>query len=184
MERTTRAQAARELGLDKATITRWCQKHPALLDEDGLVNVDELRHHRTTVVNPKLQTRIGTQAPAEETAAAPVAPERDTGPSLNDHRTRKERAQADNEELDLAERLGLTLRREEVDKAISEAVDVMRKTSAQMVRDRAERLSVIDDARAMERALEDMMRELMAATAAALAEACSDGDRPEDRDAA
>ena len=184
MGRTSRAQAARELGLDKATITRWCQKHPALLDENGLVSVEELREHRLTVVNPKLQTRVSSQAaPAVETAAIPATPDQ-AGPSLNDHRTRKERAQADDAELDLAERLGLTLRREDVERAIAEAGDVMRKTAAQMVRDRAERLSVIDDARAMERALEDMMRDLLAATSAALSEACSGGDRPEDRDAA
>lgn len=182
MGRTSRAQAARELGLDKATITRWCQKHPALLDEHGLVSVEELREHRLTVVNPKLQTRVAATAAAETTPAT-LSPE-PAGPSLNDHRTRKERVQADDAELDLAERLGLTLRRDDVERAIAEAGDVMRKTAAQMVRDRAERLSVVDDARAMERALEDMMRDLMAAISAALAEACSSGDRPEDRDAA
>ena len=61
MDRVTRAEAARQLEVDRATSTREVQKNPALLDEQGMVNVDELRAVRQSTLNPKLQTR-GTGA--------------------------------------------------------------------------------------------------------------------------
>ena len=57
MERVTQAEAARTLGMHKSTVTRWVQKHPALLDDAGLVSIDDLRRHRDETVNPKLITR-------------------------------------------------------------------------------------------------------------------------------
>lgn len=173
MERVTRSEAARELGLDKATVTRWVQKNPALLDEGGLVNVDDLRAHRETVINPKLQTR----GPAVPRAAARTAPPADrVAPSMNDHRARSEAAKAEVAELDLAERLGRTLRREDVEAAVVHAADILQQTAGQLARDRAEALTRVNDVRAMERALEDMMRDLLDAGAQALTKA-ADGDR-------
>lgn len=141
----TRADAARELGVNRATITRWVQKHPALLGEENLVNVAQLRQHRDQVVNPKLQTRGAASA----------------GPSLNDARSRSESAKAGSAELDLADRLRLTLRRDDVEAAVAAAGDALRAAAFQMAREKAEALAMISDVREMERALDDMMRELL-----------------------
>jgi hypothetical protein len=174
-DRVTRAEAARVLGLDKSTITRWVQSHPALLDDAGRVSVDEMRRHRDTVINVKLQTRgAGDQASLVPSGRpAPRAPA--AAPSINDHRSRTEAARAETAELDLAERLGRTLWREDVEKAVIDAAEVLQKLAGQLARDQAERLARIDDVRAMERALEDLMRALLTEGARALTEA-ADGE--------
>ncbi|MDH2325994.1 hypothetical protein QCN27_03845 [Cereibacter sp. SYSU M97828] len=165
MERVTRAQAAQELNLNKSTITRWVQQHPALIDDNGLVDLEELREHRDTVVNPKLQTRSrGAAAPA-------VSKGQQLGNLLNDSRTRNETAKAIGAELDLAERLKMTLRRRDVEASIAAAGEVMKQGAAALAKDRAEAMARITDVRTMERALEDLMRELLAAGADALADA-------------
>lgn len=181
MERVTRAEAARQLGHDRATVTRWVQKHPALLDSEGLVSVEELRRHRDATINPKLQTRFPAaprDAKGPDTAAEPgdEAPQ-----TLNDHRSRTEAARAVEAELDLADRLGLTLKREDVENAVALAGETIRQRAGQLARDRAETLARIDDPRAMERALDDMLNELLTESAKALAGAARSPDR---RDAA
>jgi len=171
MGRVTRAEAARQLGLDKSTITRWVKKHPALLDAHNRVSVAELERHRDTVVNPALQTR---KVAAGDEPAPSRRRETPAGPSLNDQRARSAAAKATSDELDLADRLKMTLRREEVEAAVAEAGDLMRQKAAQLVRDRAEALAMIDDTRAMERALDEMMREFLASAARALASAAAE----------
>ena len=155
MDRVTRAEAARALDLDRATITRLVQKNPALLDDDGRVNVDQVKALRDAVLNPKLQTRgAGAFAPQGQ---------------LNDSRTRTESAKAETAELDLAERLSLTLRRDDVEEAIAAAGDLLRQTGFQMARDHAERMASCQDAREAERALEDFVRTLLERAANAMA---------------
>jgi hypothetical protein len=46
MDRGRRVEAAERLGVHKSTVTRLCKDNPALVDERGLVNVDELRQLR------------------------------------------------------------------------------------------------------------------------------------------
>lgn len=167
MDRVTRADAARQIGVNKGTISRWIQKHPALLGDDGLVSVEELTRHRDQVVNPALQTKGTASADRQE----------NQGPSLNDHRSRKERAVAYDAELDLADRLKLTLLREDVERSVAEAGEMIRQKASQISRDRAEKLARIDDVRAMEKALDDMMTDLFIAASKALEKsALTDGD--------
>lgn len=154
MDRVTRAEAARALALDRATITRLVQKNPALLDDEGRVSVDEVKALRDAVLNPKLQTR---------TSGANAASH------LNDVRGRTESAKAETAELDLAERLSLTLRRSDVEEAIAAAGALLRQTGFQMARDEAERLMACTDAREAERALEDFVRRLLERGANAMA---------------
>ncbi len=169
MERVTRAEAARVLDLDRATVTRWVQKNPALIDEAGLVSVDELRQHRDQVVNPKLQTRQGFQGESP-------SPRPDRG-SLNDSRNRTETVKASLAELELAEKLGLTLRREDVEAAVAQASETLKQTAMALARDRAETMARIVDVREMERALEQMMRDLLAKGAQALTLASAGSDQ-------
>lgn len=171
MERVTRAVAARELGLDKATVTRWVQKHCALLDEHGRVSIEELRQHRDTVINVKLQTRGPSVSALQRTPRRTAEP---AAPTMNSHRVRTEAAKAETAELDLAERLGRTLWRKDVEAAVIEAADILQRKVTQLARDKAELLAKIDDVRAMERALDDLMRELLDAGARALTEAAED----------
>jgi hypothetical protein len=158
LARMTRAEAAMRLGVHKSTIKRWCDKHPSLIQEDGLVDLGELERHRAEHAHPGLQTRMGHQPAPMQTQG-----------TLNDHRERNEKARAETAELDLAERLGLTLRRDEVEAAIAEAAEIMKQTAMQLARDNAERLSLIDDAREMDQALTDMVHQMLTRGAAAIA---------------
>lgn len=151
-ERVSRAEAARQIGVNKATITRLCKANPALLGDDGLVNVNEIASLRQAVVNPKLQTK---------TAATGKAPDEPSASSLNGSRGRVESVKADMVEMDLAERLGQTLRRDDVEATVAAAGNLLRQTAFAVARDRAELLARIEDVREMERALEDLMREVL-----------------------
>lgn len=167
MDRVSRAEAARMLNIDKSTLTRWIQKHPALLGDDGMVDVVELREHRDAVANPKLQTR---GAAARGAAAAPPQGQSGSGgaAAVNDHRARGEAAKAITAELDLAERLKLTLVRSDVESQIAQAGEVLKRKAAELAKNKAEALSRIEDPRAMERALDDLMRQLLEQGATAL----------------
>jgi len=178
MERMTRAAAARELGIDKSTLTRWVQKHPALVGDDGLVDLAELREHRDAVVNPKMQTRGGGAGTPSQSAS----PRSGGAAAVNDHRARGEAAKAITAELDLADRLKMTLVRADVESQIAQAGEVLKRTAAELAKDRAEALARIEDPRAMERALDDLMRKLLdqGATALILAIGSAAGtDEPE-----
>lgn len=163
MERVTQSEAARELGMHKSTITRWVQKHPALLDDAGLVSIEDLKRHRDETVNPKLITR-GLQMGLHSQPAKP----RTGGIGLNDVRSRTESAKAETAELDLAERLGMTLRRADVESAVAAAGQVMKQIAQRLVRERAEGLARITDVRQMETALDDLLREMLASGAQSL----------------
>lgn len=156
MQRVRPAEAARQLGLNKSTISRWLKKHPALLGDDGLVDVEELRAHRDGQINPNLQTR----GPAAEARDAPDAAPTETP---RDHRARYEKARADDAELDLAERLGETLRRRDVEAAVAEAAATLNQAATRVCRDRAERLVRIDDPRAMQTELEKLVADVLRA---------------------
>ena len=158
--RVTMAEAARQLGQHRSTVTRWCKAHPALLDEDGRVSVEELREHRDTVVNPALQTKASRTSQRSDGAAAVSG--------MNADRGRRERANADMAELDLAERLGQTLRRDDVEMELAAAAETLRSVAGQIVKDRAERLALLSDVRAVEVELEQIMRDLMDKAASAL----------------
>lgn len=167
MDRVSRAEAARMLNIDKSTLTRWIQKHPALLGDDGLVDVAELRQHRDSVANPKLQTRgaaargaAGSQQPSQAGGGGAAA--------VNTHRARGEAAKAITAELDLADRLKLTLVRSDVEAHIAQAGEVLKRKAAELAKDKAEALARIEDPRAMERALDDLMRQLLEQGASAL----------------
>lgn len=158
------AEAAREIGVNRSTISRWCAAHPALLDDDRRVSIEELQEHRRTVINPALQTRGGKQKPAPEPRASETAVS-----GMNADRARRERSRADREELELAELMGQTLRRDDVEAALQSAAEVIRQTGGQLAKDHAERLAALDDPRAVEVHLMEMFRELQARAAEALA---------------
>lgn len=168
MERVTQAEAARQLDVNRSTISRWVKQHPALADESGQVDLDQLRRHRETQIHPGNQTKAKASASG---AAKPRAGRAAVRPAaLNDHRARREEANATAAELDLADRLKLTLRREDVESAAADAGEAIKQRAFQLVRDKAEALSRIEDVREMEKALEEMMRDLLSTGARALRE--------------
>jgi hypothetical protein len=175
--RMTMAAAAAAMGVARSTVTRWCQKHPALLGDDGLVDLEQLRGHRDQVIDPRLQTR--TSGEATEAATAPARPadaprrHRAAPPpsSLNDHRARREAAAADEAELNLAERMGETISRRAVVDAVMEAGQYAQQAVGQIARDRAERIARIVTVREAERAIEDALHALLRVQAEALAAA-------------
>ena len=143
-DRVTRAAAARALGVDRATITRICKAHPSLLDDAGRVIAAEIDQLRRATVNPALATRA-KDAPAS---------------TLNATRERSETAKAAVMELDLAERLGLTLQVSDVQQQVMAAGQAFNQACAHLARDRAEALALITDTREMERAIEDLLNHL------------------------
>jgi hypothetical protein len=159
-ERVSRAEAARQIGVDKSTITRLVKDNPALLDDAGHVSVSEIAQLRHATVNPKLQTRTGKQNPVPDFGEVRA---------LNGARGRAETAKAEMAEMNLAERLGQTLRRDDVEIAVAAAGNLLRQNAFAVARDRAEILARIDDPREMERALEDLMREVLEKGVQALA---------------
>lgn len=165
------------LNINRSTLTRWIEKHPALLDDDGLVDPAQLQEHRDAVANPKLQTRgnpirITERSGPADPAAGKVA--------LNDHRARGEAAKAITAELDLADRLKMTLERAKVEAEIAAAGEILKRKASEIAKDRAEPLSRIDDPRAMERALEDLMHRLLEQGAKALILAMSPAEQDDD----
>ncbi len=124
-----------------------------MLGDDGLVSVTEIAQLRQAVVNPKMQTRTGKQA----AGAAPGG----MVEALNGARGRSEAAKAQMAEMDLAERLGRTLRRDDVEAAVAAAGNLLRQNAFAIAIARAEVMARIDDVREMERALEDLMREVL-----------------------
>jgi len=177
-ERMTRVAAARALGVNKATVTKWVQKHPALLGDDGLLDLDELKAHRAQVVDQRLATS-GRAAAGSEMVEDRRPSSR---ASANDFRARTEAAKAEAAELDLAERLGRTLRRDEVESAIADAVTAMADTAATLARERAERLARIGDVREMEAALTALTDEMRDRLSERLASMAQSADAPETAD--
>ena len=178
MDRVSRAKAARLLNIDRSTLTRWIQKHPALLDDAGLVDPDQLREHRDAVANPKLQTR-GRKVSSD--AAAPAAADGGSAASvLNDHRARGEAAKSIIAELDLADRLKLTLVREDVEAQIGQAGELLKREALEMAKDLAEPLARIDDPRIMEQTLSRELRKLLDKSASALILAMGQPDSESD----
>lgn len=173
-ERVTITAAANELCVNKSTISRWCKSHPALRDADGLVDADELRAHRDQVINPSLQTRGGKVDTAPVQRMAGAAPT-----NLNDARQRTEQAKAEIAELDLLQRLSRTLDRTEVEAAVVAAAETLKAEAMQIVKDQAERLANISDARAMEVALREIMTDLMERSAYALNRASMPEGKPD-----
>ena len=114
--------------------------------------------------------------------ARPPRRKAEPGTSLNDHRSRTEAAKAQTAELDLADRLRMTLRRDDVERAAADAGETLKQVAAQIVRDRAERLSRIEDVREMERALDELVTELLSAGARAFRQIArkAEGDRNTD----
>ena len=138
-DRVSRAEAARTLGVSPSTITRLVQANPELLDKTGEVSVAEI-----------IELRRSGQL------------------TVRSARADMDRAKATMAEMDLAERLANTLRRDDVEAAFSTAVAVLKQTSADLVTSHADQLARIGDSREMERALEDLMREFLATAARAM----------------
>ncbi len=146
-ERVSRAEAARQVGVSPATITRLVQSHPELLDDEGRVSIAEVNEVRKV-------GRLAVERP----------------------RVRSDNAKAEMAEMDLAKRQAKTLRRADVEAALAMSGDILRKTAFALTRDRVEALTRISDPREMERALEDLMRDFLQQGVQALTQA-ADGTK-------
>lgn len=164
------------MGVNRSTISRWLQKYPQLIDADGLVDVDELQEHRRDVINPANQTKmnplIDDSAPPPRAATIEPKVERENRrsktTSLNDHRAQHEQTKAALAALDLAERLGETLSKSQVESAAAEAGQAIKAAAAEAVKSNAEKLATIDDVKEMELALQYMFDAMLKRAARAL----------------
>ena len=162
MKRVRQSEAARRLGVNRSTVSRWVKRNPDLEDQDGFVSIEELSEFRNSIVNPIMRSDpLASSTPTKSVT------------SLNDHRARREEARAELEELQLAEKRSLILRRSDVEAKLAAAGTFLRQHASHLARDHSERLALISDVREMERALDGMMRDFLAAAARALDEAAA-----------
>jgi len=180
MPRVTRAEIARQLNVSPSTVTQWIKRYPHLDSADKTVDVDDFMKHRRQVLQPgrsaggKKRGDAAKRAKGQKVASDPPAG-LDSYESREAAILRRERAKADEAELDLAERLGRTIRADLAQAAVADATLKLRQELFRGARDHAEELSLISDPREMERALEAMLRDILETAADSLAAAVSDG---------
>lgn len=183
-------EAARAINVNASTITRYLRQHPEL-NRGGagrpLVDLDELKRHRTENVNAVMSGNHGGRLLGEPPAVAPPPepePEehederRSIGPrkpSYADAKTVAEATRARLAQLELARRLKQVVSRAEVEQALLEAGQTLRQLLAARARSIAEDLSALNDPREITARLDEEDRACLERIADALASALESG---------
>lgn len=163
-------EAARELGLNPSTVSRWVRQYPELnrgTDDEIDVDIEKLREHRAQNVNAAMSgNHAGLfQDENENQDASPAAGGgEDRGsvtPGLAAARTRVAEAQAHKAELDLAERLGEVVDLAGVEAAFRTAGVALRQAMESRARPLSEVLAGMTDARAIALRLDEEDRALL-----------------------
>ena len=146
------SQAAKALGLNKSTISRYLKDHPHLLRSDGrrpAVDLDELRAHRGATVNEAKSDnfagglRLSVDQPADHQSQAPAAP-----PQLSEFQQAKTAAMvldARRKQLDFEREAGRLVWRDEVAAATQTIVEAFRQGLASRSLRLAQQLSTAAD---------------------------------------
>lgn len=149
MQRITQSAAAKKLGVHKSTVSRWIKTHPSLLGDDRLVDFDQLQQHRDALVNPALQR----PAPSDADQLPLSTASGKSTETFRDSKSRREAALADEAERRVADLLGQTMVRADVEAAAAEAYILANRLITEHVRTHADRLCSITEPREMEREL-------------------------------
>lgn len=188
-DRVAPAEAARRLGVNRSTLSRYFRRYPELVGSDGLVSIAEVRQHRADNVNGVKSANyrgggeIAGEAPepaVEDTEALAEAPDAEAGaPAASgragvtyaDAKRRREEAAAHKAELDLAERLGQLTPKDEIEGRAADLAQQVRERAGQVVREVAERAAVEHglEVRVVRTALEQAQSEIFASIADDLA---------------
>ncbi len=161
--------AARQLGLAHTTIGRYVRAHPEVnrgSKDQPKVNVDALRRHRAENTNPVPRGRKATKAVAQ----APKPPD-DTpvvGPNYLIAKAVRETVLAQRARVDLDEKRGLLVPRQEFENSAYDAGTVLQRDLLELGAQLAERLAAMTDTRAIAALMETEHRRVLATLAASL----------------
>ncbi len=175
--------AARALGLNASTVSRYLKDHPDLnlgSERRPMVNLEELRRHREENINAARSGSHAGRLLGEDNGVAGAngadaanGRERPTrnqaeAPSLATARAEREAALAERARIDLDEKLAGLLVRSEVEEAAREVVWVLRRELLELAPRLAEELAAMDNQRAIEVRAEFHFRALLKKYAAEL----------------
>jgi hypothetical protein len=157
--------AALGLGINRSTLKRYLDQYPELLGDDGKVDLEQLRKHRTD--NPNVADAVRKVEQRHATQPKPS----ETGSGRTHAKSRLDETKAIQADLDLAERLNQVVDPGEIVDAISEAGNYLRErfTAADPIL--CERLAAESDPRQIKAVLEEEHGKIMAEVQAKFASA-------------
>ena len=172
--------AARALGLNASTISRYLKDFPALnlgSKTRPKVDVDVLRRHRAENTNP---ARRGSYAGKllGESAGNGKGDNNGDGPNYAASKAEREWLLAQRARIELDARRGLLVPCAEVEAAVYDAGTVLQRDLLEIPAQLAERLAAMDEPHAIAELLEGEFRRVLAALAASLrADAAAEEER-------
>ena len=171
--------AARELGLNHSTVSRYLKSHPALnrgTDSRAKIDLAEFRKHHAETTNParrgshagRLFGEDGGDAVVEDDPVAEANGK--AGDQLTYARAKavREGIAAQNARIDLDEKRGLLVPRDEVEAAAYEAGQALQRDLLELGAQLGERLATMGDAREIGALIDAEHRRVLAKLAAAL----------------
>lgn len=163
----TKAAYARHRGCDEKAVRKAiAEKRISLID--GLIDpaVADIQWAQNTRARAKSRDKaiVAPQAtiPSASTADAPPQADRPTGgaePGYQDHRTRRELADAERAELETARMAGRLVDRERGERGVFEAFRELRDAAFAATKSQARRVHGLTEMREIELALEEELRE-------------------------
>ena len=162
--------AARALGLNASTVSRYLKDHPELNHGTATrpkIDVAELRRHREENINAaRSGSHAGRLLGEDNGADAANGRERPTrnqaeAPSLATAKAEREAALAERARLDLDEKLAGLLVRAEVEQASEEAIQVLQRQLSDLAPRLAGKLATLDDAKEAQVLMETAFRALL-----------------------
>lgn len=178
-------EAARELGLNASTVSRYLARNPELnrgTDARPLVDVAELRDHRAGNVNFAMSGnhvgRLLDDPDDDGEAVAPAPSGERRSPARGTYsqaKAARETIQARTAQLVLEEKLRAIVSRSAVEDAAFEAGQLLQAELAARNKVLAERLATTDDPRAIRAMLDDEDRKLLDRLANALERSLGNG---------
>ena len=170
--------AARALKINPSTLSRYLKSHPGLdrgVAGQPMVGLEDLRRHRAENVNPAVRGRKARKILAEggappiaaaEAPAAPPAATEPPGPNYAMAKAVRETVLARRARVDLDEKLGLLVPRQEVEDAVFEAGLLLQRDLLELGPQLAERLAAMTDPKKIAELLEGEHRRVLATLAA------------------
>lgn len=156
MERVTKADMARRLGVTPSAISKAVTAGRLTVDADGLI--DPVAGAAQWAVNRQRRRRRSRDAPEVEGGAAPPAAAGGEGSDYWTHKARREKAEATLAELRLAEQAGTLVLREAINRTLFLAARVMRDQMLAIAPRLAASLGPVTDPKLIELRIADEVR--------------------------
>lgn len=164
--------AAAALGCHASTISRYLKDFPDLNQGSKgrpKIDVDALRRHRQATTNPSQQRGRHAAVNALPPVAAPATAKKpDASPNYAMAKAVRETVLAQRARVDLDEKRGLLVSRQEVEDAVYDAGALLQRDLLNLASQVSERLAAMTDKREIEALLETELRAVLAAMASSL----------------